>query len=121
MSSAPDFVWLFLKLSGRVGQAAYVLASLLILVIQALLLYLFTLQPEGSAASEMLALAFVAGVLIGTWANIALAVKRLHDFGRPGAVSVAFLVGGYVLVIILALFRSDPGPNRYGNAPNEPA
>ncbi len=120
MPSGPDYIWLFLKPSGRLGRAPYVLASLLILIVQALLLYRFTLEPEGTAVSEVLALAFMAVVLAGTWSNIALASKRFHDFGKPGTLAALFLIGGYLLVIGLAFIGSDQGPNRYGASSNSP-
>ena len=59
MDSRP-IIWLFFGLKGRVSRAAYFLAGLFLAVIQAFLLYRFTLVPQDSTAGQTWALLFWA-------------------------------------------------------------
>ena len=52
MPDANTLFWLFFKLKGRVGRAAYFLGGLFVLVVQMFFFYRVTLEAEGSAASE---------------------------------------------------------------------
>jgi uncharacterized membrane protein YhaH (DUF805 family) len=116
-----QLVWLFFSLRGRISPAVYFLAGLLLLVLQMFLLYRFTLAPQGSGAQGGWALAFWAVVFLSAWSNIALTGKRLHDFGKPAAWALVTLIIGFIVFIVLAFVKGDPGPNRYGAATNAPA
>lgn len=123
MPDKSQLFWLFLSFSGRVGRAAYFLAGLLLAVVQAFLLYRFTLVPEDSTAGQMWAVAFWFAVLVSVWSNTALGVKRLHDIGWPGIVAAALFIPivSIAAFIALCLMPGDPGPNRYGRHSNAPA
>jgi uncharacterized membrane protein YhaH (DUF805 family) len=115
LAKAPDYYWLFFKLSGRLGRAAYFLGSTFVWLTQIFLLYRFSQAPEGSGLSQALALAFMTSVFIGTYSLFALSAKRFHDFGKPTALAVMSLIFGYLLVVILSFIKGDPGPNSYGS------
>jgi uncharacterized membrane protein YhaH (DUF805 family) len=116
-------LWLFFRFSGRVSRAAYFLAGLLLAIVQAFLLYRFTLVPEGTSESQGWAAAFWLVMLVSLWANVALSVKRLHDIGRPGIIAAALFIPviSIIAFIALCLVPGNPGPNRYGDQPNAPA
>ena len=123
MTDKPQLPWLFFSLSGRVSPSAYVLAGLLLLVAQFFPLYQFARLEPGTQNSQIWAVVFWSVLLISTWSSFAVTAKRFHDFGKPTYYALISLVIGPILLIILACFRSDPGPNRYGkrtNAPGEP-
>jgi uncharacterized membrane protein YhaH (DUF805 family) len=67
------------------------------------------------------AIVFWTVVLISTWSSFAVTAKRFHDFGKPTYYALISLIIGPILLLILACFRSDPGPNRYGRHTNSPA
>ena len=123
MSEQSDLIWLFFKTSGRVSRAAYFLGGLLVAIIPAFPLYRFTLVPEGSAESNMWAFIFLIMFLASLWSNIVLAVKRLHDLGKPGIAALVLFVPAVSIVafLIFCLFPGQPGPNRYGRRTNAPA
>ena len=123
MPDKDQLLWLFFKFSGRVSRAAYFLAGLLLAIVQAFLLYRFTLVPEDSTAGQVWALAFWAVVLLSVWASVALGVKRLHDIGRPGILAAALFVQvlSILAFVALCLIPGQAGPNRYGERPNRPA
>ena len=123
MPSKDQLIWLFLRVSGRLSRAAYFLAGLLLAIIQAFLLYRFTLVPEDSAAGQMWAIAFWLAVIISLWSNVSLGVKRLHDIGRPGILAVALFIPAVSIVafVALCLIPGEAGSNRYGQRPNAPA
>ncbi len=101
---------------------AYFLAGLLVAILQAFPLYRFTLVAEGTPESALWSALFLAAFLASLWSNIALAVKRLHDFGKPGlAAGLLFVpIISFVALFVLCLFPGDPGPNRYGERTNAP-
>ena len=123
MPEKDQLFWLFFRFSGRVSRAAYFLAGLLLAVIQAFLLYRFTLVPEDSAAGQMWAVAFWLVVIVSVWSNVALGVKRLHDIGRPGIIAAALFIPvvSILAFIALCLIPGNPGPNQYGEHANAPA
>jgi len=116
-------LWLFFRFSGRVSRAVYFLAGLLLAIVQAFLLYRFTLVPEGTSESQGWAAAFFVVMIVSLWANVALSVKRLHDIGKPGIIAAALFIPviSIVAFIALCLFPGNPGPNQYGDQPNAPA
>lgn len=123
MPEKDKLLWLFFRFSGRVSRAAYFLAGLLLAVIQAFLLYRFTLVPEDSTAGQGWAAIFWIVMIVAIWSNIALSVKRLHDIGKPGIIAAALFIPivSIVAFIALCLIPGNPGPNQYGQRPNAPA
>lgn len=123
MPDREQLLWLFFKFSGRVSRAAYFLSGLLLAIIQAFLLYRFTLVPEESIAGQMWAVAFWIVVIVSVWSSVALGVKRLHDIGRPGILAAALFVPviSIIAFVALCLIPGIAGPNRYGDLPNSPA
>jgi uncharacterized membrane protein YhaH (DUF805 family) len=101
---------------------AYFLAGLLVAIVQAFPLYRFTLVAEGTTESEIWSILFMIAFLASLWSNIALAVKRLHDFGKTGlAAGMLFVpVVSFVALFVLCLFPGEPGPNRYAQRTNAP-
>ena len=120
MPDTSKLIWLFFRFRGRVSRAAYFLACLFLAIVQAFLLYRFTVAPQDSAESQVWALAFWLAMLASLWSNVALGVKRLHDFGKPGIIAAALFIPviSIVAFVALCLFPGDPGPNRYGDRPN---
>jgi uncharacterized membrane protein YhaH (DUF805 family) len=114
--------WLFFRFSGRVSRAAYFLAGMLLAIVQAFLLYRFTLVPQGSTEGQRWAMAFWAVVLVSIWSNVALGVKRLHDLDRPGIIAASLFIPviSIIAFLVLCIFPGTPGPNRYGAATNQP-
>jgi len=117
----PQLPWLFFSLSGRVSPSAYALAGLLLVLAQFFPLYQFSRLEPGSPNSHAWAVVFWTVLLISTWSSFAVTAKRFHDFGKPTYFALISLVIGPILLLILACFGSDPGPNRYGKRTNAPA
>ncbi|WP_295813551.1 DUF805 domain-containing protein [uncultured Nitratireductor sp.] len=117
-----QITWLFFGFSGRVSRAAFFLAGLLLAVLQAFALYRFTLAPEGSGASGMWALLFWGLFFISVFSSVALGVKRLHDFGKPGifAVSLFIPMVSIIAFVVLCVYPGDEGANEYGERTNAP-
>lgn len=123
MPEQSQLVWFFFKLSGRVSRAAYFLGGLFIAIVQAFPLYRFTLAMEGSPESGVWSMLFFVAFVASLWSNVALAVKRLHDFGKPGLAAFLLFVPviSFIALFVLCLFPGNPGPNQYGRRTNAPA
>lgn len=117
-----QLTWLFFGVSGRLSRAPYFLAGLFAQLVPAFVLYRFTLLPETSDMSEVLALIFWIALILSIWSNITLGVKRLHDFGQPGIVAASLLVPvvSYLVFLFLCFYPGDAGPNRFGAYVNSP-
>ncbi len=115
--------WLFFSISGRVNRAAYFLAGMLLAIAQAFPLYRFMLVPEDSSEAQMWASLFAVLFIASLWCNVALAVKRLHDFSKPGILALSLFVPivSIAAFLLLCLFPGDRGPNAYGARSNAPA
>jgi uncharacterized membrane protein YhaH (DUF805 family) len=117
-----QLLWLFFGVSGRLSRAPYFLAGLFAQLVPAFILYRFTLVPETSGSSEVLATIFWLALLLSVWSNITLGIKRLHDLGQPGIVAVSLLVPvvSYFVFIFLCFYPGNAGPNRFGAYTNSP-
>ena len=122
MPGKSQLIWLFFRTSGRVSRTAYFLSGLLVAIVQAFPLYRFTLVAEGTSESEIWSILFLLAFLASLWSNIALAVKRLHDFGKPGMAAIMLFVPvvSFIALFVLCLFPGNPGPNRYAHRTNAP-
>lgn len=120
MPDKSELIWLFFRTSGRVNRMAYFLSGLLVALAQVFPLYRFTLVAEGTRESEVWAMLFLIAFVASLWSNIALAVKRLHDFGKPGMAAIMLFVPivSFVALFVLCLFPGNPGPNQYGTRTN---
>ena len=90
-------------------------------VVQLFPLYRFTLVRRTAPRPRLGDGAALAALLVSAWANFALTVKRLHDFGKPAAWALFTLVVGFIVFIVLPCVKGDPGPNHYGERTNAPA
>jgi uncharacterized membrane protein YhaH (DUF805 family) len=114
-----QFAWLFLGLSGRVNRAAYFLAGILLYMARAYPVYRIIGAPSEEAAAPWGAALIL--ITIGTlYPQIALAVKRLHDFDRPGWFALLFVVADFFMFLFLCFAPGTQGPNRYGSQTNAP-
>lgn len=118
---ANPYIWLFFGFSGRVSRAAYIPAGLLLYVARFYPVYRI-MAADGVESVESfwagMFLLVIAGTLIS---HLALAVKRLHDMGRPGWFAAVFLVGDFLVYLFLCIAPGQAGPNRYGARPDTPA
>ncbi|MCV0394768.1 MAG: DUF805 domain-containing protein [Rhizobiaceae bacterium] len=115
-----QLLWLFFGFSGRVNRAAYALAGLFLLLVQFFLVYRIAMTPEASTANTFWGGIFLIAAGVALVSNIALAVKRLHDFGKPGLIAILFVVAGVIMYLVLCFIPGDPGPNKYGQRTNAP-
>ncbi|WP_336055925.1 DUF805 domain-containing protein [Nitratireductor sp. CH_MIT9313-5] len=118
-----DLTWLFFGFSGRISRMAFFLAGLLWAVFQAFALYRFTVAEQAGGATDIWAMLFWALFFLSVWSSVALGVKRLHDFGKPGIFTVALFIPmvSIITFIALCLWPGDEGANRYGTRTNAPA
>ncbi len=123
--------WLFFGFTGRIDRSVYALAGLLVFVVQMFIVYRYLVPVLGQLAggdfdpAETLVLSPMTNVqsgvfLLGQLAHIALAAKRIHDFGRSGFFALLFMFAGLVAYLALCLVPGNPGPNKYGSRPNFP-
>ena len=126
-----QMAWLFFAFTGRIDRTVYALAGLFVFVVQMLIVYLY-LQPllgmlangdfDPALTLEMSPMTNVqSGIfLVGQLCHIALAAKRIHDFGRSGFFALLFMFAGLIAYLVLCLIPGEPGPNKYAARSNAP-
>lgn len=127
-----QMAWLFFSFSGRIDRSVYALAALLVFTLQVLIVYLYLQPMLGMLAdgtldpAEALVLSPMSNLqsglfLAGQFVHVALAAKRLHDFGRSGFFAILFIFAGLIAYFGLCLIPGTPGHNRYGLRSNMPS
>ena len=115
------YLWLFFGFRGRISRQVYWLAFLLIVAVLG-----FALQPAIDPQSGALSLhgggLAIVGLLAGIVANLAIGVKRLHDFNAPGpfAITLFIPVLSVIATLVIGLVPGSRHPNRFGDAPDVP-
>ena len=113
------YQWLFFGFRGRISRQAYWLAFFFIVAILG-----FSLQPTIDPQTGVLSLRggglAIATMIVAIIANIAIGVKRLHDFNAPGLFAISLFVPflSVIATLVVGLLPGNPGPNRFGDAPN---
>ena len=112
------FLELF-SFQGRANRAWFFWHSVLddLVVFTALILF----AVVGITMGPLLALPLLGVLGAAAWGAAAIAVKRLHDLGRPGWYVLGTLIPIYNLYLgwIMLFKRGDVGPNEYGPDPLE--
>ena len=113
--------WLFFGLGGRISRGVYWLAFLLLRCVQVAILMQLLGGEEASWYDLVLSVGPVV-LLVTLYANIAVSVKRLHDIGYSGLLTLALLVPLLDLAfsIWVGILPGTAGANRFGAAPNVP-
>lgn len=126
-----QMAWLFFGFSGRIDRSIYALAGLFVFTVQAFIVYQYLQPLLGTLANgnfdpaETLAMSPMTNLqsgifLLGQFVHIALAAKRIHDFGRSGVFAILFMFAGVIAFLGLCLIPGTPGPNKYGQHSNAP-
>ncbi len=121
--------WLLFGFRGRIGRKSFILAALLLLLVQmALFAYAWRYASPGTepgqfqinnGGSVLFGFAMIASWLTSAWALVALAVKRLHDLGLPVILGVTLLIPAISTIawILLAVLPSQQNTNEHGPVP----
>lgn len=105
---------------GRLSRKQYIMYSMLITVITYACAFVvgFTGGMAGNTVESAGALGFVIG-MVGCAAQAFIAVRRLHDLGKPGWHCWLLLIPFYNIYMCLVLLftRGVEGSNEYGPDP----
>jgi uncharacterized membrane protein YhaH (DUF805 family) len=110
---------------GRIGRRVYVGGLLLNLALAAAaiaaVIHLGKDQPRaepGGPLDPLIASIILPGLVLFSWAKLALAAKRLHDLGKSGWLCLVLFIPlfGLIAVIFLLFARGDDYDNAYGPA-----
>jgi len=109
--------WLLFSLRGRISRRVYWLSYLSLTCVTAALF----LQMVGGEEASLSRLASTIGpfaFFATIYANVAVTVKRLHDVGYSGFLSLAMFVPlvNFVFTIWVGILPGTAGPNAYGDA-----
>jgi uncharacterized membrane protein YhaH (DUF805 family) len=114
-------LWLFVSFRGRISRGIYWLAYGVLLCVNAVLVG--QLIGGSEASFSRLADAVAPFVILATlYANVSVAVKRLHDMGYSGFIAIALFVPfvNFAFTIWVGLVPGTGGPNSYGQVVDTP-
>jgi uncharacterized membrane protein YhaH (DUF805 family) len=114
-------LWLFFGMAGRISRGVYWLAFVLLRCVQVAILMQVLGGEEASWHDPVLTFGPIV-LLVTLFANIAVSVKRLHDVGYSGLLTLALLVPLLDLAfsIWVGILPGTAGANRFGAVPNVP-
>ena len=117
-----DLRWLLFSFRGRAHRAHYWTGIALFFFAWAVLLGTATATTDTGTDSgnPVLGLLALTLLVVGTWAGLAISVKRWHDRAKSGAwILIAFVpfIGPLWAIIEPGFFPGTPGPNPYGSDP----
>jgi uncharacterized membrane protein YhaH (DUF805 family) len=114
--------WALFSFRGRLGRQSFILGQLFMLSLFAVVIARIVAVDGNEDATTFWGFVFIGLGAISTWSSFALTVKRLHDIGQPGMLSVILLVPtvGLVFVIVLMFLPSKPETNKWGPPPFGP-
>lgn len=123
--------WLLFGFKGRIGRKSFLLAALLLLLVQ-LALFSFLISLTGGTSEDgrihlntssgfaaIVGLALLASWLASAWALLALAVKRLHDLNMPVPLAILLIIPAIAFFCwaFLAAMPSHQETNEHGPVP----
>lgn len=118
---ANPYAWLFFGFSGRVNRAAYIPAGLLLYLARFYPVYRIIAAEGQESVQTVWGGVFLIVLGVTLIMHLALAVKRLHDMNASGWFSLLFLVGDFLVYLVLCIAPGTQGPNRFAATTNSPS
>jgi uncharacterized membrane protein YhaH (DUF805 family) len=115
----PALYHLFFGFSGRIGRLEYwrgytgIWFTILVVMVGAALL-------GGTGPDDLYTLLFWPLTAVGTWAWLAVSIKRWHDHDKSASwmlIGFVPIIGGPWMFVECGLLRGTIGANRYGEDP----
>ena len=122
--SRMPLVQLLFSLEGRIGRVGYLLAVILIMLVNGGIFFLERTLTAGRDMGVLYTLTMVIGALVISWPSLATGAKRCHDRNRTGwflAVGLIPVIGPVWLFVELYLLTGTEGTNRFGPDPRRDA
>ncbi|WP_442580489.1 DUF805 domain-containing protein [Mesorhizobium sp. ASY16-5R] len=119
MQGRPTLPWLFFSFSGRLGRQPYALGGLFCYLARLFPVYRIIIAPDEATVAYWGSI-FLLTALGSFVVLIPLTVKRLQDFGKPAPLAFLCILLDILMYLPLCFIPSDPGPNRFGAATNQP-
>jgi uncharacterized membrane protein YhaH (DUF805 family) len=118
----PTVRWVLFGFRGRIARQSYILGQFFMLSLFAIVVARILAVEGDEDATAFWGLAFIVLGAVSIWSSFAMTVKRLHDIGQPGALSLITLVPwiGVIFVIALMFWPSKPEANKFGPPPFDP-
>jgi len=111
---------LWFSFRGRATRSDYCLRTWLPLTVLSLMLNKFALEASRQGEMSPAVIASLVFSLFAIWPSAAVAIKRLHDRGKPGwwlLLIFVPLIGAIYLLVEVGFLRGTVGGNRFGSDP----
>jgi uncharacterized membrane protein YhaH (DUF805 family) len=114
-------LWLLFSFKGRISRGLYWLAYLFLLAVNSVLIGQL-LGGEEASFHDLAATIAPAFVILTLYANLAVAVKRLHDVGYSGFLAAALFIPivNVAFTIWIGIIPGAHDRNSYGELPDKP-
>lgn len=110
--------WLFFSPSGRLSRQPYCLGWLFWMMSSGFILSRMLAHRDNEIALALWTFLLVIAGLVSTVSFVMMTIKRLHDIGYPGALSICLFIPvlSPVMFIALCLWPGQPDDNAFGPA-----
>lgn len=108
----------YLKTEGRAGRQEYLVFFAFWIFINLIPITITLFLDSPNVAITILGVLGIFNLYMIV-PMITLSVRRLHDFGQSGILTILILVAGLLFHIILLVIPGDPAPNKYGDLPEK--
>ncbi|MEM7216231.1 MAG: DUF805 domain-containing protein [Pseudomonadota bacterium] len=111
--------WLFFSFKGRIARQSYALSILFLLLPQIVVVLQLVRNDGNEGALALWFVVLVVVVVLTFWSTLALVIKRLHDLGVTGWLSLLILLPtvNWIFILALAVIPSKDEENEYGPPP----
>lgn len=109
-------------IKGRLNRKKFILYWVLASIFPLILMILsYSLEEAFSLSQSVVGLIVGISILVGVMAHICLAIRRLHDIERHGAMVIALFLPilNIILYLYLLFIKGTEGYNYYGPDPLE--
>lgn len=118
----PTVRWVLFGFGGRIGRQSFILGQLFMMALGGVVIARIVAVRDDETQLALWGLALISLVLIAACSMFALTIKRLHDLGFPGALSILLFVPtvNLVMLMLLMVVPSSSETNRHGPPPFGP-
>jgi uncharacterized membrane protein YhaH (DUF805 family) len=99
---------------GRLGRKPYIMGTIVISILFAVVYYLFAILTQSSIGSIIFFLCAIVGAVI----SYGMTTRRLHDMNRSGWYTLLLFIPylDFIFWILFMALKGTSGKNKYGEA-----
>ena len=118
----PTVAWVLFGFRGRIGRQSFILGQLFMVSLFFVIVARLVAVQGDESATTFWGFMMILLMAVSVFSSFALVIKRLHDLGFPGMLSLVLFVPTVNLIMmgVLMILPSSPQTNEHGPPPFGP-